>query len=65
MAKRKGPSIETRYYCHDCEYHQVQEGHCGRANLCAAPSVIEQYGEPQYTCTTDGQAPQFICPYRI
>jgi hypothetical protein len=60
---RKGPKTEVRHSCFGCEFHRYEDGHGGRRYLCAEPTVLEQHGTPQYTCTSNAMAPQALCPY--
>jgi len=62
-ARRFGPSVHIDYSCRGCVYHRYEDGHCGRRYLCAEGSIVERYGEMQYTSTTKAMAPDW-CPYR-
>jgi len=64
-AKRHGPRVEVTYSCMGCLHHRFEDGHGGRRYLCAVPTIVEQYGEPQYTCTSNASAPLNLCPYRV
>ena len=62
-SERKGPKTEVRFSCFGCEYHRHKDGHGGRKYLCAQPSIVEKFGSPQYTCTSNAMAPEGLCPY--